>query len=452
MKSLISSICRLRLTLPYAIISVSVFFSMCTHSAALSLSQTQQHVVANDPFLEGSNYRKKALENAKMAADYWSNPQLSSSIQNLPTNGFSLNQEPMTQFKVGIKQALPRGDVNTLKQQKYAAKSKVVSAESVSRALWLKREASVDWLNWYYASQREVLVDQERQLLEKLLEFTQSHYTQAIDGASQQDILQVRIAQLALEDKATQTHQLVEEAKARLSKWFGAPIVSTKPDAPSDKSILLGYEMSSKQLSRLIDQSEPFTLFQYHPEAQALKLQTRVKAAELAIEKEQTKAQWTVDASYGYRQDAENGASRADFVSIGVNVDLPFFNRAKQNALIGAAASRMHAKETEFRLKVNALASQAEVLRNRLTSLSEREALYLNGLKQEVEQLAASILSAYASDEASIEDVVRAQLRQVEIEETLLSIDVQKMETLIRLAYLYLPVSSYAQSTVGASR
>ena len=71
-------------------------------AAALSLEMAQQHALANDPMSEGFRFKQEAFEREGKAATYWDNPQLATSIQNLPTDGFRFNQEPMTQVKIGV--------------------------------------------------------------------------------------------------------------------------------------------------------------------------------------------------------------------------------------------------------------------------------------------------------------------------------------------------------------
>ena len=160
-------------------------------AAALSLEMAQQLALSNDPMSEGFRFKQEAFEREGKAATYWDNPQLATSIQNLPTDGFRFNQEPMTQVKIGVKQALPRGNVNELNQQKFDAMGVSVSMANKARAAWLKKQVGDDWLNWYLAHERTLLLGKERQLLTQLLDFTESRYGQAFRDAQQQDILQV---------------------------------------------------------------------------------------------------------------------------------------------------------------------------------------------------------------------------------------------------------------------
>ena len=146
----------------------------------LSLEHALQLAIQHDPLLKGNAHRKDRFNAEAEASSYWANPQVSASVQNLPTDGFAFDQEPMTQFKVGLKQQLPRGDENLYSQQKYQVMADQMSVESQARKAWLKREVTLTWLNWVYATRRLGLLDKEKLLLTQLLDFTESRYSQAL--------------------------------------------------------------------------------------------------------------------------------------------------------------------------------------------------------------------------------------------------------------------------------
>ena len=438
----------------FALIFVLSSFLMANKpvvAQTLSLEQALQLAIQYDPLLKGNAHRKDRFNAEAEASLYWANPQVSASVQNLPTDGFAFDQEPMTQFKVGLKQQLPRGDENLYSQQKYQVMADQMSVESQARKAWLKREVTLTWLDWVYATRRIGLLDKEKSLLTQLLDFTDSRYSQGVGTAAQQDILQVRLALLSLDDKYVQAYQQKNEARSALSKWFGAPLdesvsaplTQSTRDAIEVDAILNDSNLSLSSFLTVIENSEPFSILQHHPEAMLLQIQTQIEAQNVNIAREQTKSQWAFEASYGYRQDAQNGASRADFVSLGVQVDLPFFNKSRQDASIAAAASKMSASETDFRLKVNELAANAEVLKSRLSALSERKALYETALIGETRQLSEAELTAYTTDTGDIGDVVNANLKQVQVQDDLLKIDIERARTLASLAYLYLPTHAH---------
>ena len=118
---------------------------------------------------------------------------------------------------------------------------------------------------------RIVLLEKEKSLLTQLLDFTDARYSQGVGAAAQQDILQVRLALLSLEDKYVQAYQRKNEARAALSKWFGAPLDASfgmpHPLKHSELSrididaILSSSNLSLTSLLAFIDSTEPFRYF-----------------------------------------------------------------------------------------------------------------------------------------------------------------------------------------------
>ena len=83
----------------------------------LSLDQAVEIARSNDPWIAGSRFRQQATEAESIAAAQLPDPVLSFGAANLPVDNFDFNQEPMTQFKVGVSQVFPRGDSQKIKKQ-----------------------------------------------------------------------------------------------------------------------------------------------------------------------------------------------------------------------------------------------------------------------------------------------------------------------------------------------
>ena len=168
----------------FFVLSIFLMANKPVVAQTLSLEQALQLAIQHDPLLKGNAHRKERFNAEAEASSYWANPQVSASVQNLPTDGFAFDQEPMTQFKVGLKQQLPRGDENLYSQQKYQVMADQMSVESQARKAWLKREVTLTWLDWVYATRRIGLLDKEKSLLTQLLDFTDSRYSQGVGAAA----------------------------------------------------------------------------------------------------------------------------------------------------------------------------------------------------------------------------------------------------------------------------
>ena len=76
----------------------------------LTLERAVKAAQLNDPWLVGNRHSQDAIESMSVAAGTLPDPQVSLGLANVPTDTFDFDQEPMTQFKVGVTQMFPRGD------------------------------------------------------------------------------------------------------------------------------------------------------------------------------------------------------------------------------------------------------------------------------------------------------------------------------------------------------
>ena len=81
-----------------------------TRNTALSFEKAVSLAQKNDPWLTANQYSEDALQSMSIAAGSYADPLMSLGFANVPTDSFDLNQEAMTQIKVGITQVFPRGD------------------------------------------------------------------------------------------------------------------------------------------------------------------------------------------------------------------------------------------------------------------------------------------------------------------------------------------------------
>ena len=97
-----------------ALVVVSLFQASPTGSvdlqSAIALAQ------ARDPWLAGSEWRQQSLEARGVAAAALPDPVLRLGAANLPMDTFDFDQEPMTQFQLGLSQAIPRGATRELER------------------------------------------------------------------------------------------------------------------------------------------------------------------------------------------------------------------------------------------------------------------------------------------------------------------------------------------------
>ena len=101
-----------------ALLAGTLVVSAAATANGITLEQAVLMARDSDPWLAGSEYRQRAVEALGTAAGSLPDPMLSLGLANLPTDTFEFDQEPMTQFKVGVSQTFPRGDSRQLQRRR----------------------------------------------------------------------------------------------------------------------------------------------------------------------------------------------------------------------------------------------------------------------------------------------------------------------------------------------
>ncbi len=425
--------------LPRAWLGILIFLvGAPSFATTLSLQEAQQLALNQDVYFQGSKLEEAAYHHDSDAADSWDNPTITTTLQSVPTDGFSFNREPMTQLKLGIRQAMPRGDSASLSRAIAIEQAQKEPVKRAARRAWLLREVSMDWLAWYQAEQTVTLLREEMQSTVQLLEMVESSYRSGVGGTQQQDIIQIRLERLRLEDALLQQQQTASVALAKLSRWFdfSNEVSFSVPETLNHHDI---YPFNTS-FARQVKESDLLNIIDAHPSVQLLAKDELVATQKLSLAKEQTKPMWAFEAAYGYRQDAQNGMSQADFISVGVQVDLPLFSSKRQDANVSASAARLGVTSTQRRLEVRRLAALAEASEAQLVRLIARQQLFDTALLAQSESLAESVLNAYMADKGTFDGVMRARISHISAKLDALALHVDIAKNLAELAYLYYPL------------
>ncbi len=96
----------------YAETNADTNTNLKTHSETLSLEQAVALAREQDPWLQGNLHAQRSMEEMSVASSTLPDPKVSVAFANLPTDSWEFDQEPMTQFKVGISQMFPPGAIS----------------------------------------------------------------------------------------------------------------------------------------------------------------------------------------------------------------------------------------------------------------------------------------------------------------------------------------------------
>lgn len=427
----------------------------------LSLEMAIQQAQSNDPWLAENQLTENAIQSRAIAAGTLPDPTASISIMNLPTDGFDFNQENMTQLNVGLSQMFPRGDTLRLQQQKLTILSRQNPFLREDRKAQIALKVTQLWLSVIQAKESIRLIEKDRGLFEQLLDISQASYASTFGGTQQQDIIRAQLELVRLEDRLTKLRQQENVAQQQLWQWvngqfveqYNQGITTTQSvstiniDSQYRPDIRLRYpELMTLEESELADNLAQ--IFVKHPSTLALENQIQASETDIELSKQSYKSQWGLNAGYSYRADDQMGRSRADFLSFGVNFDLPLFPENKQDKQLQASVSEAEAMKTKKWFLLRKMIGDYQTAKVNYQRLQQRSELYKQKLLPQINDQAEAALTAYTNDEGDFAEVVRARIDVLDAEIANLEIDIDIQKTISQLNYFLVTSSAQDVSSI----
>jgi len=416
----------------------------------LSLKTAVAAALENDPWLKSNEHAQRSMEAMSVAAGELPDPTMSVGLANLPTDTFDFDQEPMTQFKVGITQMFPKGDTLSLKRKQLELLSEQFPYQRQDRKARLAVMAGNLWLEAYLNQESISLIKRDRPLFQQLGDVAEASYSVALGKTRQQDIIRAQLELTRLDDRLSALRQKKDTVLENLAELLSGnfrgeyrendgtdPFMFSGREIELDKTLpdISMLEPDLYQQQQKLDPQVLYAFLQNHPAVLAFDQKIEATDTGVDLARQNYKPSWGVNASYGYREDAPNGAKRADFVSVGVTFDLPLFTKNRQDKQVESAVETAQSVKTDKWLLIRKMVADFESYRAKLKVLNERSDLYRRDLLPQMHDQAEASLNAYTNDEGDFAEVVRARIAELNAKLDSLNIEVERQKTLIQLNY-----------------
>jgi len=407
-------------------------------SQPLYIEQAVKRAQENDPWIKGNRHMEDATKSMSVAAGSLPDPQISLGLSNLPTNNFSLNQDGMTQIRVGVSQMFPQGDSLNIKREQLKLEAHAFPYQRQDRKAQVKVIVSGLWLEAYRAQKTIELIENNRSLFEQLSEIAMSSYSAAMGKTRQQDIVRAQLELTRLNDRVTMLNQAKDTYIEKLSEWLSAenenfsavmiadqmPVIPLRAPIYIDDAVMINDE---ELLNRLSD----------HPLMKALENKIDATAMGVDLARQKYKPSWGLNATYGHRSSDPFGNSRPDNVTVGISLSVPLFTANRQDKEYSSAISKREAVRTEKWQLLRKLKAGFETSKAKLIRLDERKALFENKLLPQMNEQAEASLTAYTNDDGDFAEVVRARIAELNAKIDALNIDVDRQKTILELNYYF---------------
>jgi outer membrane protein TolC len=422
----------------FADTTISITPIQNTDIKSITMQDAVKIAIQHDPWLTGNQLQEKALRASRKAASYLPDPMLSMGLLNLPSDGFAFDQEPMTQFKLGIAQTFPRGDSLAIKQQQLSYQADQHLYQREDRKAKIQVTVSQLWLDAIKADQTISLIKRDRVLFEQLVDIVKASYSSAQGNTRQQDVISAQLELARLDDRLTALNSQRDSAMTNLSEWLPVSAHLAVSDTFEENTAIPLSPVLADDNKLLLERTDNMGLLHLlgrHPSLLAIDQSAKAGNTAVKLAEQKYKPQWGVNASYAYRGDNPFGQSRADFFSLGITVDIPFFGSAQQDSEVAASRLTAQVIETDKRLLQQRMLAKMLNLYQQEIRFGQREEGFLNAILPQVQEQADASLNAYTHDDGDFSEVMRARIAQLTAQIDLIDIQIEKHKIRMQLGY-----------------
>ncbi len=404
----------------YVITLFTLFSSTSVYAEqSLTIEQAVQTALERDALINVFKFRRDAYKEQSVAEDTLPDPKIKLGVMNVPTDTYSLNQEPMTQVQLGITQMFPRGNSLEIKSQRAISMSVAEDAKTENQRRKVTREVRETWLELYYWLHAESVVKKNRSLFTKLVSVTKQQY--ASGRQKQQDVISSELELGMLDDREMKIQTRIETTQANLIKYMGVDFSDIK----------LGKELPIYNI-----QKNNTSWLESHPKLRMEQAMISINEKNVDLAKQSYKPSWSLDITYGKREKSISGVERADFASVMVMFDLPLFTADRQDKKVAASKSRLNAALNSREDRKRNLIKMWQVGLAKEKRLLQRIKQYENLLLPKSDENTKSALYAYQSGRSGFTALMRAQITELETQLRALRLTVEHKKIQALLLYL----------------
>ncbi len=403
-------------------LGLSGLLFVSSNSFALSLQQAERLAVQSDPLIESHRATSRAYSEASVADDTLPDPKLRLGAVNVPVDTFDLDQEQMTQVKIGFQQSFPRGDTLAIKQQQSLFLSRAALSRADDEQLKIIRDVRETYLNLFYEVSAYQIIRETRKLFSELVKITESNY--ASGRVNQQDVVLAGLELSRLDDRSTKIQAMEESFRAELAQWIGEVAWGN-------------ISMEFPALPALSEQVDLNQLIPAHPliRSESAKVDASKQMVEMA--RQEYKPGWGLLVDYGFRSgNNPDGTERPDFATAIVTLDVPLFTGNRQDKIVASSQQKIAAARYSKDDQLRKLKKFYEKNQHIWQRLGEREQLYKNSLLIAAKSNSKAALNAYQSGVSEFNTLMRAQITELDVRLENLRVRVDRATAQAKLLYV----------------
>jgi outer membrane protein TolC len=348
--------------------------------------------------------RAESLKEEIPFAGALDDPRLGLAILNLPADSFRFDREPMTQKQISIAQKIPWFGKLDLKTQRATLKAVRQMAILEAKRLNLAKEIAKTYYDLAFIADSLVTNERLTEIVNQLLRVAETRY--ATGSGLQQDVLHAQVEMSKLLDEKISLQKRQRTLANRMNELLNREqFIAIRPPVGLE---FMNIQFNEEELTTLALQQNP---------------QLRIKQTEIDIarlEIELAKKNYWPDMdfkfAYGQRDEDRTGRSLPDFVSGQVVMNIPLWQKTRQDSKLAAALKASDAAEKSFRNLAKGLPFRVDALVTEIRDTQKNYKLFTEALLLQADQWAHSSQAAYEVGSLEFNTMIYAQIRLLRFE------------------------------------
>jgi len=335
-------------------------------------------------------------------------PTVSFTMNNLPTDTFRLNQDPMTQKTLELSQKFPFPGKRRLRSEVAAEQAKSDDLAYRDKANEIRAKVVIDYWGLALAYAGFEIVQKNKQFWEQVVQVTETRYK--VGQGMQADVLQAQVELGNYLDRLFQWKQRQESLQANLNALRSRP-----PQTPVARPQPLTPRPVSLKLDDLLAQAEA------RPQLQALKALVAKQERAVDLAKKEYFPDATVGLGYSFRETLGPPVNQkqADMFTGGVMFNIPIWQVSKIKPRIREEEGRRAAAQESVQNTWNQLAAAIKDRHAKLMRLAQQITLYNQGIVPQARQAAEASLASYQVGSLGFERLYQNQIAAYNAELTM---------------------------------
>ena len=331
-------------------------------------------------------------------------PRLGFAILNLPTDTFDFDQEAMTQKQIFIAQKFPWFGKLDLRTQRATLKAVRRQAILDAERLELARKIADAYYELGYVTTSLETNAQLTDIVSQLLGVAETRY--ATGRGLQQDVLQAQVELSKLLDEKITLERTRRTLEDRINELLNREsFIAVSP--PMNVS----YPDLQLEIERLQDKA-----LKENPQLRVRQAQIDIAAKDIELARKDYWPDMDVKLAYGQRDEDFTGRDLPDFVSGSVTMNIPLWQRSRQDSKLAATKKSHQAAINFYRNLVVSLPHRVDALVTEIRDTQKNYRLFSDALLLQADQWASSSLSAYEVGELEFNTMIGAQIRLLRFE------------------------------------